>query len=293
LFIDWRFKIGGVVIGLVDPGGPKAFSVEDRYLPFLTADSPDVVLESHWGVLPDLKGWDQAFDTQGVWKLYRSGEKMALELSAPSPGPTPYQVAVLDPNFRAGAIYSRQSPNESEGRFPLAYPLAEVLMIHLLAQGRGVLMHACGVQYGQVGLLFSGVSGAGKSTTARLWKGQLDAHLLSDDRIIIRRHGSEYKLYGTPWHGDARIVSPDSAPLQRIYILHHAPSNKIQRLDGSEALTSLVVRSFPTFWYPQGMQFTLQFLGEMCQTIPVYHFGFVPDMSAVDFIKSHLLKAEN
>ena len=49
-------------------------------------------------------------------------------------------------------------------------------------------MHGCGiVRADGTGNLFVGHSGAGKSTTTRLWTEVEDVEVLSDDRIIVRR----------------------------------------------------------------------------------------------------------
>ena len=54
--------------------------------------------------------------------------------------------------------------------YPLHYPLDELLMVHLLARGRGVEIHGSGiVDADGYGTLFAGQSGAGKTTMSRLW----------------------------------------------------------------------------------------------------------------------------
>ena len=99
----------------------------------------------------------------------------------------------------------------------------------LLAQGRGVLLHASAVKVGGKGILFSGTSGAGKSTMASLWDGLENTTVLSDDRVIVREHSGQLWAYGTPWHGSARISSPEAVPLDRIFVLHHASTMRRHR----------------------------------------------------------------
>ena len=149
-------------------------------------------------------------------------------------------------------------------------------------------MHACAVKDGQVGRLFVGQSGAGKSTTANLWRSIPDIHLLSDDRVIIRKTGVEYRQYGTPWHSDAWAASPESARLQQIFLLKQEKSNTLRRLEPVEAVGWLLSCAFPTFWDAQGMQFTLQFLADLCQSVPCYELGFLPQPDVVDFVRSVL-----
>jgi hypothetical protein len=60
--------------------------------------------------------------------------------------------------------------------------------MHRLTQERAIELHSCGiVRVDGGGDLFVGHSGAGKSTTTRLWTEREDVEVLSDDRIIVRR----------------------------------------------------------------------------------------------------------
>ncbi len=282
-----RFEIGEVVLGLVFDDDQDHFPIEESYRKFISTDLPLVSLHHSYGDPPDLSSWQPVFDSTGVWRLFRQGDRLAIGLYSPVYGPRPYQVTVVSSDFLTGSIMTSATCfRRSEIPFPLRYPLAEVLMIHLLAQGRGILLHACAVKDGEQGILFSGVSGAGKSTTAWLWENQPGAILLSDDRVILHRQANGFNIYGTPWHGDARAAAQVSAPLEKIFILRHATKNYITPLSSADLATRLLVRAFPTFWDPAGMAFSLQLLDELSQAVPGYELGFLPDQSAVDFVRS-------
>ena len=199
----------------------------------------------------------------------------------------PYQIVVLEPDFQCGDIYCTGEPSTRRDKrlSLLGYPLAEALIINLLAQGRGVLLHACAVSDNGRGIIFPGTSGAGKSTLATLWEGQEGVTLLSDDRIIVRQREGRFWVYGTPWHGDARVASPEAVPLERIFIIQHASENKAIPMSPFDATSRLLVRSFPTFWDAGGMAFTLEFLDELSQAVSCYELGFVPDETVVDFVR--------
>lgn len=239
---------------------------------------------SHEGKLPP---WEQAlpvFASGGNWSLYYDGGKWIIPVSFP-PGTPPRLVALFTPDFRSGDIYAKSNRNNHAPLYPLAYPLDELLMINLLSKAHGVVFHACGINQVDSGSIFAGISGAGKSTMANLWKRQNDVTLLSDDRVIVRKREGRFMVYGTPWHGDACAAAPDAAPLERIFIIRHAPENNITLLKPAEAASRLLVRSFPTFWDAEGMASTLEFLDELTRTVPCYDLGFVPDGSVVDFVR--------
>ncbi|MBN1260708.1 MAG: hypothetical protein JXB35_08510, partial [Anaerolineae bacterium] len=118
----------------------------------------------------------------------------------------PDTVAIMQPDFGAGDLYVRRTDPAAEHAIVPPYPLDEILVVNLLAKGRGVLLHSCAVDDDGHGTLFLGESGAGKSTTARLWS-EAGVRVLNDDRVIVRQSGGRFWAYGTPWHGDALTVS--------------------------------------------------------------------------------------
>jgi hypothetical protein len=182
-------------------------------------------------------------------------------------------------------LLSRRFFDTDRPVYPLEYPLDELLMIHRLSQGEGVEVHAVGIsdENGR-GHLFLGHSGAGKSTTARLWLDRPGVRILSDDRIILRARDGQIWMYGTPWHGDAGIASPDSALLTGIYLLEHGNSNEQFLLPPGRAAAELFTRSFVTHHSGEGIRFTLEFLDRVARAVPCSIFKFVPDESAVEAI---------
>jgi hypothetical protein len=170
--------------------------------------------------------------------------------------------------------------------YPLEYPLDELLLINLLALGRGVEVHACGVvDASGHGHLFIGQSGAGKTTMARLWQDTPDVTILSDDRIILRQIDSKLWMYGTPWHGEAKLASPERAPLARIYFLEKGSKNELIPLRDSLALGRLITCSFIPFYSEPGVAFTLGFFEKVVKAIPCNELRFVPDKRVVEFIQ--------
>jgi hypothetical protein len=155
-------------------------------------------------------------------------------------------------------------------------------------------LHACGVMTSNgTGNLFVGHSGAGKSTTARLWTMHGDVEILSDDRIIVRsvgespepgEHLRRFRMYGTPWHGEAHFASPRGAPLNAIFILEHGLGNGLTRLSSRQAVAELFARSFVPFHRNEYVESALNFLLDLVAGVPVYRFVFEPNQRAVETI---------
>ena len=285
---ELRIGIAEIVISIVSEGTFPDFGFDDANTRFISEGKPEVILRLHYGKLTnDYNFGEKIFDSGSTWSFHRRNGKYLLRISYSGEDSTPDKIAILEPDFRSGDVYvSNPWSNEPIALNPLLYPFAELLTINLLSQGRGVLTHSCGIDNNGKGMLFVGESGAGKSTLSNLWKDKKGVTVLSDDRIIIRKIDGRFWMYGTPWHGDAKACSPEKAPLEKIFFLRHARENSISKISEIDAVSKLIVCSFPTFWDKKGMEFTLGFIDKLVGEVPCYELGFVPDERVLDLVKS-------
>ena len=249
---------------------------------------PDVVIGVDLDAAPDDAARECLFDSGGPWRLYRHDEGFLFRFFASTFGARPYKTARFAPDFSRGHITLH--PDFFAGAAavdPLEYPLDELLVIALLGQGRGLEMHGCGVadRHGR-GSLFVGQSGAGKSTMARLWTAEPGAVILSDDRIVIRRHGEEVWMYGTPWHGEAPLASPSRARLDALFLLRHGRRNELHDVGGAAASARLFAASFPPFHDRRALAFTLEFLEWVASRVPCRELSFVPEAAVLALVRS-------
>jgi hypothetical protein len=294
-----KLKIADIIIEARCANSDTGLRTHPGILRFLVEDGkPDCVINVHYGYLPDIKLDQPLFETvDGPWRLYSSNQKLVFQLLG-GPGEYVHRLAIFEPEFDSGELYIYPEhdlpvPNpmlpdeEMISLNPFLSPLDELLVVNLLALGRGVHVHSLGVVHQGKGLVFCGVSGAGKSTLAELWK-KRRVKILSDDRISLRKKDGRIWAYGTPWHGDARVSLPEEAPLEVIYFIVHGTENRILPLNVAEIATRLVVRCFPTFYLKQGMEYTLNFITELAQETPCYELQFTPDERAIDTVISHV-----
>ncbi len=226
------------------------------------------------------------FESGAVWRAYDDQGGFRIDCWSHVFGPVPYKAAFFDRDLREGRILMRQDAVNDE-MHALDFPLDEVLVAHLLGRGRGVELHGCGIidRDGR-GQLFVGQSGAGKTTTARIWLSEGHYEIVSDDRVIVRFVDGEWRMFGTPWHGEAELSSPLSAPLGAIHLLVQASQTEFVALPPAQATALLFGCTFPPFYDAGALAFTLECLDRIVHDIPVRTLRFVPDRSVIDCVRS-------
>jgi hypothetical protein len=286
------FSIGGVSV-LLAGARSEDVTLVPSLEPFrVKTGLPDIRIQVEWAPSLAATRRRRIFDSGTTWRLHQSEDGFQFDFRAPAFGEGPYK------RLWADACFSQATLQISEECFagcsfkadPLGYPLDELLITHRLTQERAIELHGVGI-VGPDGAsnLFIGHSGAGKSTTARLWTSLHDVEILSDDRIIVREDKTgegtnQIFMYGTPWHGEAAFALPQRAPLQRIFVLEHGQGNVLTRLTRSQMVAELFARSFVPFHRHEYVDSALSFLERVADSIPCYRYSFEPDERAVERI---------
>src|SRR5277367_6971473 len=119
-----------------------------------------------------------------------------------------------------------------QGAYP--YAIDSVMrIVHslMLAERGGFLVHSASAVRGGRAFLFSGVSGAGKTTISRL--APPDVTLLTDEISYVRNSGGVYTAFGTPFAGElAQPGENVQAPVGAIYLLVQGPENLVKPVSG-------------------------------------------------------------
>jgi hypothetical protein len=278
-----QFVVGGLTLEINgDAAEDVDGGVELRQFEITGARS-DIKLNVRWAGALEACGSQRAFESGATWRLSLVGDEFVFEFTSPLLGTSPYKQLRVDNSFsRADLILSSNALRSCQDVSPIEYPVCELLVTNYLAQhGLGVEVHGCGIVDQARGYLFLGHSGAGKSTTARLWDSFRRAQILSDDRLILRLHDGEVWMYGTPWHGEAAFATAGEVRLENIFVLRHGSTNQFMRLPKALAVGEIFARSFPPFHSAIGLERTVEFLKQVIETAPCFEFQFVPDQSAI------------
>ena len=284
-----RLKIADLIIGLEGDGDGPVPTADGAAAAFVVAGgSPDILVRAHWGDLAGRAAGRLLFDSGGLWQLHDADGRLSYSFYSPVFGPRPYRVASFDPDLRCGTVtLDRQTFAGAPQPCPLEYPLDELIVINRLALEGGVEVHGCGVvDDSGAGYLFAGQSGAGKTTSARLWAAA-GATVISDDRVVLRPARGAITMYGTPWHGDGEFAEPVAAPLSQILLLRHGPAHIVRPVSPVRAAALLFSCTFPVFHSADALGRTLALLDAIVSRVPVHTLDFTPTPDIVRFVREH------
>ena len=191
--------------------------------------------------------------------------------------------------LRRGDFRARWNPEASRGHIRQSrspYAIDAVLrIVHslILARQGGFLVHAASAIRDGKAFLFSGISGAGKTTISRL--APPDATLLTDEISYVRRQGNRYLACGTPFAGElARVGENQSAPLSVLFLLEKGFENRIEPVGATEAVQRLLRNILFFAEDPALVELVFQSACEFANLVPIRRLVFVPDQRVWDII---------
>ncbi len=192
--------------------------------------------------------------------------------------------------LRRGDFRAQWDPAAGRGRIRQSanpYSIDSVLrIVHtlILAREGGFLLHSAGAIRNGRAFLFSGVSGAGKTTISRL--APLDVTLLTDEVSYVRHVDGTYRACGTPFAGElARVGENCSAPIDSLFFLKQGPENRIEPMAKSEAILRLM-RNILFFAGDAGLvENVFRSACEFVERVPVRRLTFTPDSRVWDLIR--------
>ena len=136
----------------------------------------------------------------------------------------------------------------------------------------GLLLHSsCVVDNGKAHI-FTGHSGAGKSTAARL---SYPRNLLSDEATILKISSNDIEVFNSPFRSELRSGGEERhLPLGSIQVLHQSLTNRRSKLSKSDTLLTLIDKVF--YWSddPVNPKVILGMLTKVANHVPAYNLFF-------------------
>lgn len=221
------------------------------------------------------------------WELWEEGDQRVFWLTSPALGRTPSEMARFDAGFCRGelSVHERYFRGD-EAVDPLPQPLDELIVMHWLAQGRGLELRATGIiDADQRGYLFVGPSGSGKTTLSRLWLAHGPGVVINDDRVVIRREGGRFWMHGTPWHGEADLAAPLRTAVDAIFFLDKSSEVNAVPVAGVQATAPLLASALVPFYAAGARERAAQVAAELASAIPCARLELRRDASFIDVVR--------
>ncbi len=154
------------------------------------------------------------------------------------------------------------------------------------ASERGLFfLHSASLLYRGRAWLFSGRSGAGKSTHANLWREAYGVELLNGDLNMLGIEEGAVMVYGQPWCGTSGISTEKSYPLGGIAFLKKALENSCEVPETSEKILAMVQRMISPAWEEVLLRRNIAFAEKVERHCPVWRLSCRPDREAAAVMK--------
>jgi len=287
------FQIAGITVRVESDLDFSTVGFSQELVRFAAAGpGEDNVTLRHFFEVPDLRGVDLGDELyrKPPWAISRKdGRWYYLGIPADPGDPRLLRLAVFDADHAHATMYhppDDETHVRKKGFQSLSlFPTDQIWLAPLLADRHAVLLHSAAAVLNGRGLIFVGRSDAGKSTTLRLLRqaaalqgpSGASVEVLCDDRNILRRWDSGWRVHGTWSHGDISDVSPVSAPLAAVFFLQQAACNRIEPLTDRKAvwhrlLATLVKPMVTAEWW----QKELDVIERLVREVPCYTMRFDP-----------------
>ena len=255
-------EIGGIPIGLSSSDERFLDLLRQRYDGFLSNSRPEFGLEF------DLTDAGPVSDDDV--RVRREGENWLLERGDFR--------ARWDPRTGRGKVRQNANPYSLDSVMRIVHSL-------IVAERGGFLLHAASAICEGHAYLFSGVSGAGKTTMTRL--APSDITLLTDEISYVRPNGDGYAAFGTPFAGElAKPGENCTAPVAALFFLEQGPENRVDEIPSAEALRRLM-RNILFFAEDRGLvEKLLDTAFDFVARVPIRRLTFYPDARVWDEVRN-------
>lgn len=291
----YNLNIAGYTIRFESAADGPELQPADRFLENIAeGGEPDVEIIVHTGETDIPGSAERVFhapyfeDVKGVlfrnlenfWSVWKDGDNLYIKTVFPMTSPDTGGVLRFSTRTRR---WDLRLEDTGVARDPMEYPLDALVLYYLTVISGDIMIHASGVYSRGKGRIFTGVSGSGKSTMARLWEEE-GAFVINDDRIIIRRTNEGYLMHNTPLYVSDPSVA---APLHAIYLIEHGNENRSTVVAGAGAAGLLMANCVQHNWGPEIISGLLLAVTTLVSAVPVIKLSFRPDRSITEHIQNN------
>ncbi|MCA1029708.1 hypothetical protein LCL95_01525 [Bacillus timonensis] len=156
--------------------------------------------------------------------------------------------------------------------FALKHALMNLYSAFIVHHNWGLLIHSSCMKDNEKAFLFTGHSGAGKSTVVELSSPRV---ILSDEATVVKISNHGVKAYDSPFRSDT-VSSFSEGPLELggIQLLEQSLTIQRSRLTKSESMMNMLDKIFYWAYDPLETQKLFNLVYQLIELVPVYNLKF-------------------
>lgn len=209
--------------------------------------------------------WEVAADEQAIYV------KVSLK------EPVRYPMLIIPRGKMLWQLFADDDGSETN---PLPYPLDGLILYFLTSLKGNIMIHGSGVICDGRGWVFTGKSGSGKTTMARIFDRDGD-RVVHDDRLILVKEGAGWRMHSTPVY---RNDEPRNAEVDHLWIISHGKSNISTPLSGAEAAGLILANCIQQNWDRKASEQLMASVADLASSVKVSRLSFLPDSRVRDYL---------
>lgn len=299
-----RFMVGNRTFRFDNPSDPTYAEFFEPAIKGFSLSPEEIEATTHWdghysiGQTPqhlspeDRASFKQLCDSKS-FQCYRSGgDDGRVYITCTRAGKGHHVLVDADPTFRTGNVYPHLVEDGNPAtrelmRDALVWPTRNELMYARLAFLDTAVMHSSHVEVDGRSILFTGHSGAGKSTAAKLWVAA-GHNLRNDETNLLYLDGETAMCGSTPWHGEIKFFEPGNHPLAAIFFLNQSPVNRLEVLPPSRVIGRILANLLTPRYNREVYQSIMPVVSAIAARVPGYVLHCTADERAVQLVKETL-----
>ncbi len=173
------------------------------------------------------------------------------------------------------------------------YSLPLAAICSRFAEFNTIFLHGSFVDYQGSGVVFTGYSGVGKTTQARLWNEYLNSEPVNGDKVFLRVINGEVFAFGSPWKGSSEYCLNKKAPLKGVVVLKQSKENAIKKLNTLECIEFFMPHVFLPHWDEDNLLKAIDTFNIILEKTPVWLLECRPDEDAVKLTKETIFNTKD
>lgn len=264
---------------------------DDRFAAFITANrsNPELTIEVKPGRALIPAGAAKVFDAplledapagprqsgEPFWEV--SADKEAIYVKVSLKEPERYPLLIIPRGRMFWQLFTDEAGIETN---PLPYPLDGLILYFLTSLKGDIMIHGSGIFCDGKGWVFTGKSGSGKTTMAKIFDSSGD-RVVHDDRLILVKEDAGWRMHSTPVY---RNDEPRSAQVDHLWIISHGKSNISTPLSGAEAAGLIMANCIQQNWDGEASARLMASVSDLASSIKVSRLAFLPDSRVRDYL---------